>query len=75
MLIDSDLPVNFWAKAMDTANYLHNYLPTKRDGLTIIQEEAWTNVRQNLEHMRIFRSRVSKFILMQKHSKSDVWKI
>ena len=73
ILIDSDLPVNFWAEAMNTANYLHNYLPTKRDGPTIIPEKAWPNVRQNLEHVRIFRSRVSKFILTQKHLKLDVW--
>lgn len=40
MLINSHLPVNFWAETMNTAYYLHNCLPTKRDGHTIIPEEA-----------------------------------
>ena len=40
ILIDIGRPVNFWAEAMDTTNYFHNYLPTKRDGPTIIPEEA-----------------------------------
>ena len=29
LLIDSGLPNYFWAKAMETANYLRNRLPTK----------------------------------------------
>lgn len=28
LLIDSNLPVNFWHKAIDTANYLQTWLPT-----------------------------------------------
>ena len=74
MLIDSGLLVNFWAKAIDTAKYLHNRLPIKRDDLTIISEEAWTNVGQNLEHVHIFENRISIFIPTQKQLKSDVQK-
>lgn len=60
LLIDSGLPTRFWAEAMDTANYLRNRLPTRRtDKAVIIPEEAWTEVRQNLSHIRIFGSRVS----------------
>ena len=72
MLIDSGLPVNFWAKAMDTINYLHNHLPTKQDGPTIIPEETWTDVRQNLKHVHIFVSRVNIFIPMQKYPQSEI---
>lgn len=64
MLINSCLPVNFWAEVIDTANYLHNCLSTKRDSHTIIPEEAGMNARQNLEHVRIFGSKVSTFIPM-----------
>ena len=77
LLIDSGLPVNFWAEAMDTANYLRNQLPTRREGPTFIPEEALTNTRQNLEHVRIFGSRVSIFIPSKKRIKSDIrrtWK-
>ena len=74
MLIDCGLPVYFWVEAMDTANYLHNRLLTKPDGSTIILEEAWTNVRQNPEYMRIFESRLNTFISTQKYSKSDIRK-
>lgn len=76
LLVDSGLPVNFWADAMDTANYLCNRLPTKRSGSrpAFIPEEAWTSTRQNLEHIRIFGSRVNTFIPNEKHTKSDVRK-
>lgn len=71
LLIDGGLPV---ISVMDTANYLHNLLSIKRSGsiLAFTLEETWTNTRQNLEHIRIFRSRVNIFILNKKHTKSDI---
>ena len=76
LLIDSKLPNQFWAEAMNITNYLRNRLPTRRiaDKTIIIPEEAWTEVRQNLEHIRIFGSRVSTHIPSEKRSKSDVYK-
>lgn len=74
LLIDSGLSVSFWAEAMDTANYLRNRLPTRRNSITVVPEEAWTNTRQNLEHIKIFGSRVSTFIPSEKRTKSDVRK-
>ena len=76
LFIDSKLPNQFWPEVMDTANYFRNQLPTKRteDKTIIIPKEAWTEVRQNLEHIQIFGSRVSTYILSEKHSKSDVCK-
>ena len=76
LLIDNKLPNQFWAETIDTANYLRNRLPTRRiaDKTIIIPKEAWTEVRQNLEYIRIFGSRVSTHILSEKRSKSDVYK-
>lgn len=62
LLINSDLPVNFWIEAMDINNYLYNQLRTKRDGYAFILEEALIDTKQNLEHICIFGSRVSTFI-------------
>ena len=40
LLIDSGLPTQFWAEAMDTANYLQNRLSTRRTKTVIISEET-----------------------------------
>lgn len=49
MLIDSGLPNNIWAEAMETANYLRNRLPTKSKNYgKMIPEELWTERRQSL---------------------------
>lgn len=40
LLLDSGLPLDFWAEAMDTANYLQNRLPTKSQRGELIPEEA-----------------------------------
>ena len=47
LFINNELPIQFWAKAMDTANYLLNRLPTRRiaDNAVIIPEKAWTEVK------------------------------
>lgn len=45
LLIDSGLPINFWAEAMDTSNYLWNKLSTKYFKCIVILEEAWTKNR------------------------------
>ena len=74
LFIDSRLPVNFWAEAIDTSNYLRNRLSTRQNGLAFIQEKAWTGIRQDLEHVRIFGSRVSTFIPTEKCTKSDIRK-
>ena len=75
LLINSGLPNNFWAEAMETSNYLQNRLPTKiRSHGELISEEAWTNRRQNLAHICIFDSLVLINIPHKKSSKSDFWK-
>ena len=53
MLIDSKLPHKFWAEALATAAYLRNHSPTKAvDGMT--PQEAWTNVKPTVKHVRGF---------------------
>lgn len=72
LLIDSGLPNDFWAEAMETSNYLRNRLPTKSRGHgELIPEEEWTNRKQNLSHVRIFGSLVLVDIPHEKRSKSD----
>lgn len=76
LFINNKLPTQFWAKAMDIANYLRNRLPTKciAGKTVIIPEEAQIEVRQNLKYIHIFGNRISTHILSEKPSKSDVYK-
>ena len=72
-LIDSELPIDFWAEAMETANYLRNRLPTKTRGHgEVIPEEKWCGSRQNLSHLRIFGSEVLVDIPKEKRIKTDI---
>lgn len=76
LLIDSGLPNNFWAKAMETANYLRNRLPTRsKNHGEVILEESWTGRHQDLSHVRIFGSLVLANIPEEKRSKSDFQKV
>ncbi len=73
LLIDSELPIDFWAKAMKTANYLRNQLPTKARGHgEVIPEEKLCRSRQNLSHLRIFGSEVLVDIPKKKRIKTDI---
>lgn len=74
LLIDSDLPLEFWAEAMDTANYLQNRLPTKSQRGEMIPEETWTGRKQDLSHIKVFGSVVSVLIPKEKRHKSDTHK-
>ena len=73
LLIDSELPIDFWAKAMETANYLRNRLTTKTRGHgEVIPKEKWSGSRQNLSHFRIFGSEVLVDIPKEKRIKTDI---
>lgn len=74
LLIDSGLPLEFWAEAMDTANYLRNRLPTKSQRGEMIPEEAWTEKKQDVSHVKVFGSVVSVLIPKEKRHKSDIYK-
>ncbi len=70
LLIDSELPIDFWAEAMETTNYLCNRLPTKARGhREVIPEEKWCGSCQNLSHICIFGSEVLVDIPKEKKSK------
>lgn len=75
LLVDSGLPLEFWAEAMDTANYLRNRLPTKiQQRGEIIPEEAWTGEKQDVRHLKVFGSVASVVILKEKRHKADIYK-
>ena len=75
MLINNGFLNDFWAEAMETANYLRNRLPTRsRSHGELIPEEAWTDKCQNLSHIRIFGSLVLANIPDKKRSKSNYQK-
>ena len=75
MLLDSKLPNQFWAEAMDTANYIRNRLPTHARAKT--PEEGWTGITPDVSHIRIFGSVSYVHIPKEKRIKSDLnrtWK-
>lgn len=72
LLIDSNLPSEFWAEVMDIANYLRNRLPTKSQREELIPEEAWTGKKQDVSHVRLFGSVISILIPKEKRHKSDI---
>ncbi len=74
LLVDSGLPLDFWAEAMDTANYLRNRLPTKSWRLELIPEESWIGEKQDISHLKVFGSLVSVVIPKEKRQKSDIYK-
>lgn len=74
LLIDSGLPLEFWAEAMDTAYYRRNRLPSKTQAGEIIPEEAWTGERQDVRHLKVFGSATSVVIPKEKRHKSDIYK-
>lgn len=76
LLIDNDLSVNFWTEKIDTVNNLQNFLLTMRaNKLVIVLKEAWTTVRQNVEHLCIIGSKASSHIPVEKQLKLDIHKI
>jgi hypothetical protein len=49
------LSVNYWAKAINCANYIVNHTPTK-DLKIITPEEAWNKIKLDVSHFRVFGS-------------------
>ena len=70
MLSDSKLPKRFWAEALSTATYLHNRSPTNAvKGMT--PYEAWTGVKPNVSHLRVFGCDAYPHIPKDERSKMD----
>lgn len=74
LLIDNGLPLEFWAEAMDTANYLQNPLSIKSQRREMIPEEAWMEKKQDVSHIKVFGNIVSVLIPKEKRHKSDIYK-
>lgn len=71
LLVNSRLPFNFWAEAMDTANYLQYCLLIKSRRLELIPEESWIEKKQDVSYFKIFGSLVIVVIPKEKWQKSN----
>lgn len=74
LLINSGFLINFWAKAIDTLNYLQNKLSTKYSKCTVIPKKAWIGHRQDVQYLQIFGYKISTFIPSKKYTKSNIHK-
>lgn len=55
LLMANGLPNNFWAKAIETSNYLQNRLLIRSQcHRELVPKEAWTNQRQSFAYICIF---------------------
>lgn len=60
---------------MNTTNYLENQGPVRQaNELVVVFKETWTDVKQNIEYIRIFDSKTNIYIPIEKRSKSDIRK-
>ena len=66
MLQSKGLSLNFWAEAINCANYIINRTPTKvLENITL--EEAWSSIKPNVSHFRVFGSEAWAHIRDEKH--------
>eukprot|EP00253_Pinus_taeda_P003836 PITA_03836 len=55
MLQSKELSLNYWAEAINCANYILNRTPTKALK-NITPEKAWSSIKPNVSHFRVFGS-------------------
>ena len=55
MIQSKNLPSNFWAKAVNCANYIQNWMPHK-EVLHMTPEEAWSHVKPDVSTFKVFGS-------------------
>lgn len=55
MLKSKNMPKTWWGEAVNTAAYIINRSPTKKME-NVTPEEAWTGVKPNVAHFRVFGS-------------------
>jgi len=66
MLQSKGINLNFWAKAINCANYIVNHTPTKvLKNITL--EEAWSSIKPDVSHFRVFGSEAWAHIPDEKH--------
>eukprot|EP00253_Pinus_taeda_P014314 PITA_14314 len=66
MLQYKGLSLSFWAEAINCANYIINHTPTKVLK-NITPEEAWSSIKPDVSHFRIFGSEAWAHIPDEKH--------
>eukprot|EP00253_Pinus_taeda_P012672 PITA_12672 len=66
MLQSKGLSLSFWAEAINCANYIINRTPTKVLK-NITPEEAWSSIKPDVSHFRIFGSEAWAHIPDEKH--------
>eukprot|EP00253_Pinus_taeda_P032918 PITA_32918 len=66
MLQSKGLSLSFWAEAINCANYIINRTPTKVLK-NITPEEAWSSVKPDVSHFRVFGSEAWAHIPDEKH--------
>jgi hypothetical protein len=55
MIQSKGLSLKYWAEAINCANYIVNHTPTK-SLKNITTEEAWTKIKPDVSHFRVFGS-------------------
>ena len=71
MLNEAKLPKQFWAEAVNTAAYTINRCPTRSLG-GITPEEAWTGLKPDVSHLKVFGSTGMVHIPKQRRKKLDL---
>jgi len=66
MLQSKGLSLSFWAEAINCANYIINRTPTKVLK-NITPEEAWSSIKPDVSHFRVFGSEAWAHIPDEKH--------
>jgi hypothetical protein len=70
MILAQGIDLEFWAEAVNTTVYIKNRCPTKvLDSKT--PQEAWTDAKPNVSHLRIFGCKTFAHILDEKISKLE----
>lgn len=70
LLIDSKLPKTFWAEAANTAVYLINRTPCKRQNF-LSPYETWYGRKPNLKNLKVFGCKAVVQVPKQKRKKLD----
>lgn len=70
MLYFQDLPRSFWAEAIQTANVIRNFVPTKILG-DCSPHEKWFGKKPNISHLKVFGCKAYVFIPSDNRKKWD----
>jgi hypothetical protein len=71
MLLDSNLPMRFWAEAIYTAYYLHQCMPNSSLANYMLPFEVLTGTKPKVYHLRHFGCTVYKWIPKEQQSNKN----